>query len=107
MSDELTSEIDVDEAIARALAGEPLIDVREQHEWDGLHATVAQLLPMSSIREHLAELPADKQLLIICHSGARSARVAGMLTQAGYDAVSVTGGMLAWSAAGGPVVTGA
>ena len=39
-----------------------------------------------------------------CRSGNRSARATKMLTNAGYDAVNLTGGMTAWKAAGLPMV---
>jgi rhodanese-related sulfurtransferase len=99
-------EIDIDGAISRVAAGEHLIDVREVHEWDAGHAPSALLLPMSEIRERLNELP-EGPLLIICHSGARSARVSDFLAQSGYPVTNVLGGMSAWIAAGGPVTAGA
>ena len=87
-------------------AGEHLIDVREVHEWEAGHAPKARLLPMSEIHERLDELP-EGPLLIICHSGARSARVSDFLAQSGYPVTNVLGGMSAWIAAGGPVTAGA
>jgi rhodanese-related sulfurtransferase len=96
-------EINPDEAIELVAGGAVLIDVREQDEWDAGHAPTAQLLPLSSIKDRLDELPTDRQLLIICHSGGRSARVTDFLLVEGYDAVNVLGGMTAWAAAGGPV----
>jgi rhodanese-related sulfurtransferase len=58
---------------------------------------------MSELRERVEDLPTDRQLLIICHSGGRSLRVTNFLLTAGYDAVNVVGGMSAWAAQGGPV----
>ena len=77
--------------------------MREQDEWDRGHAKGAILLPMSAIQDRLSELPEDTQLLVICHSGARSARVTQFLNDDGRDAVNVEGGTMAWSAAGGPI----
>ena len=96
-------EINADEAIALVAGGATLIDVREQDEWDAGHAPTAQLLPMSALRDRIDELPTDKQLLIVCHSGGRSMRVTDLLLKSGFDAVNVVGGMTAWAAAGGPV----
>jgi rhodanese-related sulfurtransferase len=90
-------EIGPDEALTRVRAGAKLIDVRERDEWDAFHAPEAQLLPMSELRERLDELPQDEQVLIVCHSGGRSARVTAFLNAEGYDAVNVAGGMLAWT----------
>lgn len=78
-----------------------LLDVREQHEWDRGHSPLAVLIPMSQLQARIAEVPEDRTLLVICHSGQRSARVASALAEAGYDARSVAGGMIAWDAMGG------
>ncbi len=96
-------EIGPDEAIELVDGGAVLIDVREQDEWDAGHAPTAQLLPFSSIRDRLDELPTGRQLLVVCELGGRSARVTSFLLAEGYDAVNVLGGMTAWAAAGGPV----
>ncbi|MFP7833247.1 rhodanese-like domain-containing protein [Marisediminicola sp. LYQ134] len=82
-----------------------LVDVREQNEWDKGHAPEASLLPMSQLSERVTELSADTRLLVVCHSGQRSARVTSALVGAGYDAVSVAGGMIAWHADGGEIVS--
>jgi rhodanese-related sulfurtransferase len=98
------SEIPVDEAIERVTGGSYLLDVREQDEWDRGHAPLAHLIPMSTIEQRVGELPDGVPLLVICHSGYRSYNVAKALVAAGYDAVSVAGGMEAWQSAGGEVV---
>lgn len=96
-------EIDPSAAIAAVAQGVALIDVREQQEWDAGHAPSAVLLPMSELGNRLDELPAG-EFYVICHSGMRSARVTEALQELGHEAVNVSGGMLAWQAAGGPVV---
>lgn len=97
-------EIDARRAIALARAGGArLVDVREQHEWDAGHAPDAQLMPMSTFSDETA-LP-EEPLLIVCHAGVRSKRVADALAARGVDATSVAGGMVAWAAAGGDVVS--
>jgi rhodanese-related sulfurtransferase len=111
MSDENSGEVEsvtAIEAIAAVTDGDGstvLVDVREQDEWDRGHAPHAVHLPMSALEERYSELPEDANLLIICHSGGRSFRVTDALERAGYNAVNVEGGMLAWHAAGGAVVT--
>ncbi|MGX5680369.1 rhodanese-like domain-containing protein [Schumannella luteola] len=97
-------EIDASAAVAAVEQGAVLIDVREQGEWDAGHAPSAILLPLSEIGNRLDELP-DGEVLVICHSGMRSARVTAALLELGREAVNVAGGMVAWQAAGGPVVT--
>jgi rhodanese-related sulfurtransferase len=92
------------EAIERSNAGALLIDVREQWEWDAVHAPQATHIPMGTLTEHVDELPEGDAVLIICHSGGRSLTVASALAEAGYRAVNVLGGMSAWEQSGGAVV---
>ena len=94
-------EIGADDAVALVRDGAYLLDVREQDEWDAGHAPQAHLLPMSVIQDRIAEVPTDAQVLVVCHSGMRSMRVTDFLLKQGYDAINVTGGMIAWNAAGG------
>ena len=82
-----------------------LMDVREPHEWDAGHSPDAWSVPMSQLTERLAEVPTDRRLAIVCHAGSRSARVTEALIEAGYDAINVEGGMLAWVRAGGEIVS--
>jgi len=96
--------VDAAEAIARAAGPAVLLDVREQNEWDAGHAPEAVLLPLSTMRGGPVELDEDAEYLVICHSGQRSQMVTEALVDAGYSAVNVRGGMMAWEQAGGPVV---
>jgi rhodanese-related sulfurtransferase len=94
-------EIAIDEAMSRVEAGTLLLDVREQDEWDAGHAPDALFIPLSELGERLGEVPADAAVVVVCRSGMRSLRATGALRSHGVDAVSVTGGMQAWAAAGG------
>ena len=102
--------IDVAEADRRLREdpGQPiLLDVREPHEFTAVRAPGAVLLPTSTFTSRLAELPPDRPLLVICHSGSRSAAVTGFLARNGRtDVVNVAGGMDAWERSGLPVRKG-
>ena len=101
--DDEAKKVDVSEAARAAAAGEVLlVDVREDDEWAAGRAPTAVHAPMSRLRQDT--LPKDRQVLVICRVGGRSAAVAEALDQLGYDVADVTGGMLSWSAAGLPVV---
>jgi rhodanese-related sulfurtransferase len=105
----VASEVSAADAIALVgagvgLPGAWLLDVREQDEWDAGHAPEAHLVPMSVIERRSDEIPDEQRILVICHSGYRSWQVTRALVAAGYDAVSVAGGMDAWQSAGGVVV---
>ncbi|MFN8167759.1 MAG: adenylyltransferase/sulfurtransferase MoeZ [Candidatus Nanopelagicales bacterium] len=76
-----------------------LIDVREQNEWDIVHIPGAVLVPKGEFLngKALETLPDDKQVVLQCKSGVRSAEVLAVVKGAGYsDAVHVGGGVLAW-----------
>jgi len=82
-----------------------LIDVSEPAEYAGGHAVGARSIPFGSL-EGAKELPSTKALplLLICPTGARAGRAAGLLRKAGYEkAMAVTGGLNAWREAGLPV----
>jgi rhodanese-related sulfurtransferase len=102
--------IDVAEA-ERRLRDDPdhplLVDVREPYEFEEVRAPGAVLLSMSTFAARAGELPSDRPLMIVCHTGSRSAAVTGFLARAGRsDVVNVAGGMEAWERAGFPVRRG-
>lgn len=87
--------------------GAVLIDVREASEWTSGHAPGAQHIPLGQLAAHYATLPRDREIMLVCQSGARSGVATRMLRQQGFDrAVNVQGGMLAWQRYGLPVVRG-
>ncbi|QQD74826.1 rhodanese-like domain-containing protein [Curtobacterium sp. YC1] len=97
--------IDVVEAQRRLASGARLFDVREQGEWDEVHAPQATLVPMSAFADRWQEIDGgDQPAIVVCHSGARSARIVAALEQSGVPAVNLTGGMVAWEQSGAPVL---
>jgi DMSO/TMAO reductase YedYZ molybdopterin-dependent catalytic subunit/rhodanese-related sulfurtransferase/glyoxylase-like metal-dependent hydrolase (beta-lactamase superfamily II) len=84
--------------------GAALLDVREPEEWNQGHAAGALLVPMGEIQARRDEIPADRRVVVVCRSGGRSAAVTDSLRAQGYDALNLTGGMCAWTAAGLPTV---
>ncbi|CCH28258.1 adenylyltransferase/sulfurtransferase MoeZ [Actinosynnema sp. NPDC047251] len=77
-----------------------LVDVREPHEFEIVRIPGSVLIPKDRILsgEAFAELPQDKQVVLHCKSGARSAEALAALHRAGFrDAVHVGGGVLAWA----------
>ena len=96
--------VDVHEAFRRLRddADRPLLlDVREPNEFDVVRAPGAALLPTSQFMARYTELPSDRPLLVICHTGGRSAAVTAYLVRTGRaDVANVAGGMAAWERAG-------
>lgn len=84
--------------------GPLLVDVREDHEFVDVRAPGAVHVPMSTFAARAGELPSDRPLMIVCHTGARSSAAAGFLIRSGRsDVVNVGGGMEAWERGGLPV----
>ena len=96
-------------AVGDVPADAVLLDVREDDEWDAGHAESAHHVPMGEVPARLDEVSrlADGpgELVVVCRSGGRSARVVAWLAQNGVDAVNLDGGMGAWSTAGRPLVS--
>lgn len=76
-----------------------IIDVREPREFRQGHIPQAQLVPLPRLLAGPVELPRDRQIVLICRSGRRSAMAAARLLGCGYaDIATLQGGMLAWEA---------
>jgi rhodanese-related sulfurtransferase len=75
-----------------------LLDVREHDELQVAAVAGALHIPMREVPLRLAELAADKPLVVMCHSGGRSRRVAEFLVANGFTTVfNLNGGIDAWS----------
>lgn len=84
-----------------------IVDVREPREFESLRAPGAALVPLAEFVSRHGDLPRDRQLLMLCRSGARSWRAAAFLVQQGFGNVAnIDGGMIAWKNAGLPVLSG-
>jgi rhodanese-related sulfurtransferase len=93
-------EVDLD-AFARAQAdGALVIDVREPSEYAEGHVPGVRPVPLGALPDHVAELPRDQPVYVICAHGVRSLSAAQYLARAGIDARSVAGGTSAWEASG-------
>lgn len=85
-------------------AGAVLIDVRESHEYKAGHAPGAKLISLGVLERRLKEIPLEREVLVICQSGARSEQAAKLLSSNGYKVTNVSGGMVNWQRAGMRVI---
>lgn len=92
-----------EEAYQKYQAGTFLLDVRTQAEWNDYHVPNTTLIPLDELPNRLSELPKDQEIVVICHSGNRSQKGRDILLNAGFNATSMTGGILAWYDKGYPV----
>jgi rhodanese-related sulfurtransferase len=75
-----------------------LLDVRELDELEAAAVSEALHIPMREIPARLVELDRTVPLVVMCHSGGRSRRVAEFLLGNGFSNVfSLRGGIDAWS----------
>jgi adenylyltransferase/sulfurtransferase len=75
-----------------------VIDVREPHEWNAGHLEQAQHIRLSEIPNRLAEIPRDRDVIMVCRSGARSENARQFLAHNGYTRVkNMVGGMMRWA----------
>ncbi len=105
-SNGLARAITVQEAAAKREAGAFILDVRELSEWNTVHIPNATLIPLGELASRVDELPKDQEIVVVCHSGNRSAQGRDILLKAGFTQVtSMAGGMTQWESAGYPSVS--
>ncbi len=76
-----------------------LVDVREPTEYAAGHLPGAVLLPLSQLAARAAELPAEREIVLYCQRGGRSATAAALLRALpGYSVQELEGGCEAWPA---------
>jgi rhodanese-related sulfurtransferase len=103
----LPAEVGLSEAVRLREAGAFVLDVREPVEWEEYHVPGSTLVPLGELAIRLAEVPRDRDVLVVCRSGNRSATGRDILLAAGHPSVtSLAGGLRDWRDAGHPTVTG-
>ena len=80
--------------------GDPLfvLDVREPAEWQICRLDGATLIPLRELPRRAAEVPREREIVVHCKLGGRSAKAAEILRQLGYERVlNLKGGIAAWA----------
>jgi rhodanese-related sulfurtransferase len=99
-------EISLSEAVAKRDTGAFILDVRTQSEWNEYHVPGSTLIPLDTLASRINEVPRDKEIIVVCRSGNRSAQGRDILRNAGFATVtSLTGGLSNWKAQGYPTVS--
>lgn len=75
-----------------------LLDVRRPDELEIAQLDWAVHVPMDEIPERIGEVPQDRDVVVMCHGGTRSGRVAAYLRSNGFTRVAnLEGGIDAWA----------
>jgi rhodanese-related sulfurtransferase len=74
-----------------------LLDVREPHEVAYAKIDPHVHIPMGTIPPRHEEIDKDTPIVVMCHTGVRSAAVCRFLEPLGYETTNLEGGIDAWS----------
>jgi rhodanese-related sulfurtransferase len=83
-----------------------ILDVRQPEEFREGHISGAKLIPLGELRQHMQELPREREIVCVCASGSRSSSAARQLASAGFNVINMQGGMFVWQRAALPVKKG-
>jgi rhodanese-related sulfurtransferase len=86
--------------------GALLVDVRERSEIERLAFDVPEtvVMPLSELEQRFVDLPRDRQLVMVCQTGARSLKATYFLMYQGYEQVAnMEGGIFKWASKGLPI----
>lgn len=97
MSDELEIEPARLSAMIREAKAFQLVDVRTEQEHRIAAIAGGSLIPLQSLEARVAELDRSAPIILYCHHGGRSLAAAMALRDAGYQAVSLRGGIDRWA----------
>jgi rhodanese-related sulfurtransferase len=84
-----------------------LLDVRTPGEIAAGIIPHAQVMPLTVLPLRLHDIPTDKQVVLYCRTGARSAHACMFLGQHGFNNVyNLRGGIISWAQSGLPIIPG-
>ena len=97
------NEVSREEAQKLIEDGAQLVDVRADHEWEAGRIAGATHLPLAELAERAGEIDKERPVVVYCRGGNRSSMATAALTEAGYDAVKLSEGIVGWSEADLPL----
>ena len=77
-----------------------LLDVRTPQENTAQSIEGSYLLPLQELGYRINELPKNKEIVVYCRVGNRSAYACSYLSRLGYKVKNLEGGILLWNMAG-------
>jgi len=84
--------------LRRAGTAHTVLDIRDRDEIEICSIQPSTWIPMQEVAGRMQELPREHPLVVLCHHGVRSAGVARVLRDNGFDNVcNLAGGIDAWA----------
>ena len=109
-ADELATTIEVDPGQVSDWLGErrplQLIDVREPYEREAGHLDDTAHIQLVELAERARELQTEQPVVFYCRTGSRSLMAAQAFRAAGFEAYSMSGGLVRWVGEGRPIPGG-
>jgi rhodanese-related sulfurtransferase len=81
-----------------------LVDVRESHEREAGHIQRSRHLSLTELSSQADAFERDRPIVFYCRIGSRSQMAAQAFRAAGFEAYSMSGGLLRWVQEGRPLV---
>jgi rhodanese-related sulfurtransferase len=83
--------------------GAQLVDVRADHEWDAGRIAGAAHIALPELPQRTGEIAKDRPVVVYCRGGNRSSMATAALTEAGFEAIKLSEGIVGWSEAEMPL----
>ena len=77
-----------------------LLDVRTPTEYAAQSIEGSFLIPLQELERRIDELPREKDIVVYCRVGNRSAYVCSHLARMGYNVKNLEGGIMLWNMSG-------
>jgi rhodanese-related sulfurtransferase len=82
-----------------------LLDVRTPAEYAQQAIPGSYLIPLQELGQRMRDLPKDKEIVVYCRVGNRSAAASSFLARHGYNVKNLEGGIMLWNMAGNVSMT--
>lgn len=98
-------ELDTERVAAWMAEGAPpqVIDVREPHEREAGHIEGTRHIPLAQLSEQADSVDRERPVVFYCRAGSRSEMAAQAFRASGFQAYTMSGGLLRWAGEGRPL----
>jgi rhodanese-related sulfurtransferase len=80
-----------------------IIDVRESYERDAGHIADTRHIPLGELTAQAASVERERPVVFYCRAGSRSEMAAQAFRAGGFEAYTMSGGLLRWADEGRPL----